>query len=224
MTLALALVFALLDPDAAAKMAEEADILYAEEKFGQASAAYADAYQDDPNPDYLYGWAQSERRAGNCPQAIELYREYAALRVSEAARSAAATNAKRCGGDIERTPPPPTEATGRPEPQTHRDSDREAWRSDAVGLSLVAGGGALGVASLVLAVHSQQQWRLAAEADLEATYARKIDRSRQTRTAAIICGSIGAVALVAGAIRLAVVDRNDRERRLAWTLGRGVRF
>lgn len=222
MTPDLALVLTLLNPNGAAKMAEEADILYAEEKFAEASAAYADAYQDDPNPDYLYGWAQSERRAGNCPQAVELYREYASLPVSEAARDAAATNAKRCGGDIEAplTPPLPT-ATPKDEP---RHKNREAWRSDVIGLSLVAGGGALGVASLVLAVDSQQQWRLAEEADLEATYAKKIDRSNQTRTAAIICGSIGAVAMVAGAIRLAVVDRNDRERRLSWTPGRGVRF
>jgi tetratricopeptide (TPR) repeat protein len=222
MTPDLALVLTLLNPNGAAKMAEEADILYAEEKFAEASAAYADAYQDDPNPDYLYGWAQSERRAGNCTQAVELYREYASLPVSEAARGAAATNAKRCGGDIEAplTPPLPT-ATPKDEP---RRKNREAWRSDVIGLSLVAGGGALGVASLVLAVDSQQQWRLAEEADLEATYAKKIDRSNQTRTAAIICGSIGAVAMVAGAIRLAVVDRNDRERRLSWMPGRGVRF
>lgn len=223
MTPDLALVLTLLSPDAAAKMAEEADILYAEEKYAEASAAYADAYQDDPNPDYLYGWAQSERRAGNCTQAVELYREYASLPVSEAARDAAATNAKRCGGDIEDEPeaPPPSDT---PDKNPRRNREREAWRSDVIGLSLVAGGGALGVASLVLAVDSQQQWRLAEDADIEATYSKKIDRSNQTRTAAIICGSIGAVALVAGAIRLAVVDRNDRERRLSWTPGRGVRF
>lgn len=223
MTLDLALVLTLLDPDAAAKLAEEADILYAEENYAEASAAYADAYRDDPNPDYLYGWAQSERRAGNCTQAVELYREYASLPVSEAARDAAATNAKRCGGDIEDEPALPT-PTDAPDKEPRRSREREAWRSDVIGLSLVAGGGALGVASLVLAVDSQQQWRLAEDADIEATYSKKIDRSNQTRTAAIICGSIGAAALVAGAIRLAVVDRNDRERRLSWTPGRGLQF
>ena len=223
MTPHLALALTLLDPDSAATMAAEADILYAEEKYAEASAAYADAYQDDPNPDYLYGWAQSERRAGNCTQAVELYREYASLPVSEAARDAAATNAKRCGGDIEAQPLPPLPQPA-PEDKPRRKREREAWRSDVIGLSLVAGGGALGVASLVLAVDSQQQWRLAEEAELEATYTKKIDRSNQTRTAAILCGSIGAVALVAGAIRLAVVDRNDRERRLSWVPGRGVRF
>jgi hypothetical protein len=223
MTPEFALALTLLGPDAAAKTAEEADILYAEEKYAQASAAYADAYRDDPNPDYLYGWAQSERRAGNCTQAVELYREYASLPVSEAARDAAATNAKRCGGDIEAEPAPPL-PTATPDDEPRRTRDREAWRSDVLGLSLVAGGGALGVAALVLAVDSQQQWRSAENADVEATYSKKIDRSNQTRTAAILCGSLGAVALVAGAIRLAVVDRDDRERRLSWIPGRGVRF
>lgn len=223
MTPDLTLVLTLLNPDAAAKMAEEADILYAEEKYAEASAAYADAYRDDPNPDYLYGWAQSERWAGNCVVAVELYREYATLAVSDDARDAAATNAKRCGGDIEDEPTPPQPAAP-PDKEPRQTQEREAWRSDAIGLSLVAGGGALGVASLVLAADSQRQWRAAEDATIEATYAEKIARSNRTRTAAILCGSIGAAALVAGAIRLAVVDRNDRERRLSWRPGRGLRF
>jgi len=227
MTLSLALVLSMLGPAEAAELAHRADRLYAEEKFGEASAAYAEAFEADENPDYLYGWAQSERRAGNCIRAVELYRDYAELPVSEAAREAAAKNAKRCGGDIEETdtpPPPVVEPTPEHKPRRKRDND-EAWRSDALGLGLVTGGAALGIAAVVLAVDSQQQWRLAESAELEATYARKIERSNRTRTAAIVCGSVGAAALAVGAIRLFMVQNKEaRARATAWQPGRGLRF
>ena len=178
MTPSLALVLTLLDPKEAAELAHRADRLYAEEKFGEASAVYAEAFEADENPDYLYGWAQSERRAGNCVRAVELYRDYAELPISEAAREFAAKNAKRCGGDLEDTaepPPPVVEPTPAPAGKSRRRRENdEAWRSDALGLGLVAGGSALGIAAVVLGVDSQQQWRLAESAELEATYARKV--------------------------------------------------
>ena len=226
MTALLALVFSLLGPEEAAELAHRADSLYAEEKFGEASAAYAEAFEAYENPDYLYGWAQSERRAGNCIRAVELYRDYAALPVSEAARDAAAKNAKRCGADIEDPsgPPPPLVEPKPDHESRHRRSNDEVWRSDALGLGLVTGGAALGIAAVVLAVDSQQQWRLAEDAELEATYVRKIERSSRTRTAAIVCGSVGVAALAAGVIRLVALRNRARREATAWSFGRGVRF
>ncbi len=218
------------EPLSAQEHAARADAQYGREEYAEASVSYATAYESDPNPVYLYGWAQAERRAGNCPQAVELYRQYAALDVSEAAREAAAKNARRCGGDIEAAPatsepplpavvntPPPAEPAG-------DDVDR-SWRDDPLGLALVAGGGALGVASLVLAVDSAQQRRLADSASIEAQYALKADRSAKTRTAGIVCGSLAGVALIAGVVRLALVSRSaERESAATWIPGRGVRF
>lgn len=225
MTPSLALVLTLLGPEEAAELGHRADRLYVDEKFAEASAAYAEAFEADENPEYLYGWAQSERRAGNCIRAVELYRQYATFPISEDARDAAAKNAKRCGGDIEQPAPPPPVVEPDPDrkPRRKRDKD-EAWRSDALGLGLVTGGAALGVAALVLAVDSQQQWRLAEEAELEATYARKVERSNRTRTAAIVCGSVGAAALAAGAVRLFMLRNEGTRGSTAWVPGRGVRF
>ena len=223
MTPSLALALSLLGPASAAEAAEQADSLYVEGKYAEASAAYAEAYSSDPDPQYLYAWAQSERRAGNCPRAVELYREYASLPVSQDARDAAATNARRCGEDINKPPPPRPTVEPQPDPRTHRRARPKAWRKDAIGLSLIAGGGALGAAALVLAVDSRQQWRRADEATVETQYARNVDRAVRSRTAAVICGSVGGVAFAAGVVRLMTLDEK-KANTAAWIPGRGVRF
>lgn len=226
MTLLFALALHVLEPSPG-ELAHQANDLYTDGRFAEASAAYAEAYQALPNPDYLYGWAQSERLAGNCTRAVELYREYADLDVSERSREAADMNAKRCGGDIETPAEPPAPVTApTPVPDRPRRTERrdEAWRSDIVGLSLVTAGGALGIAAVVLAVDSRQQWRLAEDAEIEAQYARKLERSTHTRTAAIVCASVGAAALAAGVIRLVIVERRSDANAQAWIPGRGVRF
>ncbi|MGH1346071.1 MAG: hypothetical protein ACRBN8_31190 [Nannocystales bacterium] len=226
MTPAFALVLALLSPGAAEDEAQRALDLYTLGDYAEASAAYAAAYEADPNPDYLYGWAQSERRAGNCTRAVTLYREYAALPVSDAAKDAAAKNALRCGEDLEQTeqPPPPAAVDPTPAPDsTLKRSER--WRSDGLGLTLVTVGGAAGIATLVLAADSAQQRRLAEDADLEAQYARKVERSGKTRTGAVVCGVLATAAITAGVVRLILVSGvGKRENATAWTPGRGARF
>jgi len=226
MTPSFALVLALLGPASADDEAQRAVDLYTLGDFAEASAAYAAAYEADPNPDYLYGWAQSERRAGNCARAVTLYREYASLPVSEAAKEAAAKNALRCGEDLAQTeqPPAPAAVDAAPahEPSAAR-SDR--WRRDVLGLTLVTAGGAVGIATLVLAADSAQQQRLAEDANIEAQYARKADRATMTRTAAVVCGAVAAAAVTAGVVRLIVVSRGRKPKNAAtWIPGRGVRF
>lgn len=131
MTPSLALVLALLGPASAGDEAQRAIDLYTLGNYAQASAAYAAAYEADPNPDYLWGWAQSERRAGNCGRAVELYREYASLSVSEAAQEAAAKNARRCGEDLTQTEhPPPRSSPSLPNPPPSLLNVGEAMSSD----------------------------------------------------------------------------------------------
>jgi tetratricopeptide (TPR) repeat protein len=234
MTPLLALVAALATPQSAAEYAQRGDALYMEGAFVEAGEAYASAYLDDPNPDYLYAWAQAERLAGNCPNAVELYREYAGLDVPTKARDAAYTNADKCGVDIRpAAPPPPSETPVRvqpqPQSQTRPVSDdrhprRAAWRTDGLGLGLIAAGGAMTVAAPLLAVGSRQQRDRSANANTEAQYARTLERANQARTAAIICGSLGAAAFIAGTIRLATVQRAENRETATWRPGRGFRF
>lgn len=226
MTPSFALVVALLGPASAEDAAQRAVDLYTRGDFAEASAAYAAAYEADANPDHLYGWAQSERRAGNCARAVTLYREYAALPVSEAAKEAAAKNALRCGEDIAQTDQPPPPAAVDPEPTPEPAPGRsDRWRSDVPGLTLVTAGAAVGIATLVLAADSAQQQRLAEDADIEAQYARKTDRAAMTRTAAMICGVVATAAVTAGVVRLVLVGRPRKPKNAAaWIPGRGVRF
>ncbi len=228
MTPSLALVLALLGPASAQEdAAQRAVELYMRGDYAGASAAYAAAYEADANPDDLWGWAQSERRAGNCTRAVELYSEYATLPISEAAQEAAAKNARRCGGELVYTelPPAPVVAPESPPAPQPSPETSDRWRTDALGLTLVSAGGALGIATLVLAADSGQQRRLAEDADIEAQYARKTERAIKTRTAAVVCGVIATAAITAGAVRLFMVSRStDKKNAATWIPGRGVAF
>lgn len=189
--------------------ADQADQLYAQGFFSEASAAFATAFETDPDPVYLYGWAQSERRAGNCPRAVELYREYAQLDVSDAAIEAAEKNARRCGGSLQApsgvafepgpAPPPPP-----PVPPDDRAAS-PPWYRDRLGWSLVGSGVALGIVATGVGISSAVQRTRADDADLEVDYARATERADRRSTAAIVIGSVGGLLTVAGIVRWAIV-------------------
>jgi hypothetical protein len=69
---------------------------YAEKHFEEANLELAEAYEIDRHPNIVYTWAQSERLAGNCERAIELYLEYMEFDLSAAQESAARVNVDRC--------------------------------------------------------------------------------------------------------------------------------
>lgn len=212
--LAVAIAVGPADVESTAKAADER---YARGEFAEASARYADAYQQAGEPGYLWGWAQSERRAGNCPRAVELYREFVELPVSDAAKDAAKKNALRCGDDLSESaaelkpsapePPPPHPPV--PEPTVEGSQPERPWAADPVAISLLAGGASLAVAAIVLGVDSGQHRRLADAATIEASYTSEVRRARRTGTAAIICASVSAAALVGAAVRYVIVARRS---------------
>ena len=224
---------------------QRADQQYADGFFGEASASYATAYELDPDPVYLYGWAQAERRAGNCPRAVELYREYAALDVSDAAREAARKNALRCGGSLDTVEQEPVEeqpveeepveeetpeigpvepAGGEVVDTPGKDGGVEPWMRDTPAISLLTTGGAIGLVAVVLGVGSASERRKATEAEVEVDYARHIDRSTRLRTGAIVCGVLGGAAIIGGAVRYFIVARRARPRVSASGAGLSIRF
>lgn len=231
-----ALPLALVAPESAADHAALADRQYADGFYAAASASYASAFELEPQPEYLYGWAQSERRAGNCPRAVELYREYVAQDVSDAGREAAQKNALRCGVNLDEpvTPePPPDPDPPDPDPPPSTDElPSDSWKQDAPAISLLATGGAIAIVAGVLGGSARNQRRRAERADVEADYAVHIERSTRLRTGAIVCATIGGAAIVGGIVRYVLVARANRQTtesglrvsRVGWRPGVGFRF
>ena len=230
---------ALTAPETAADHAALADRQYADGFYAEASASYASAFELEPMPEYLYGWAQSERRAGNCPRAVELYREYVSHDVSEAGREAAQKNALRCGVNLDEPvePVPPLD----PDPPPDSDPPRQTppddvppdhWSKDAPAISLLATGGAIAIVAGVLGGGAATERRRAERADVEADYATHIERSTRLRTGAIVCATIGGAAIVGGIVRYVLVARANRRATgngsrvsgVAWRPGVGFRF
>lgn len=229
------LALVLFEPASAEAAGQRGDEYFKQEAYSEASAAYADAYSQDSNPQYLYAWAQSERWAGNCRRAVELYREYYELpEVSKEARDVARKNALRCGvdltvpveeaPDVEEPAAADAQPSAQPPPPPMKDETRR-WSADPVAISLLAGGAGLSLAAIVLGVDRSQHRRLADAASIEANYTSELRRARRSGTAAIICASVGGAALVGAAIRYVIVARRaSRSRATATFDGITLRF
>src|SRR5215470_882357 len=66
-SIAVAASLAHADPGDAAAAFERAKTSYAAGDFAAATAAFRTAFELDPKADYLFGWAQAIRKAGDCP-------------------------------------------------------------------------------------------------------------------------------------------------------------
>jgi tetratricopeptide (TPR) repeat protein len=213
MIAAVALAVALVAP-AAEDLVAQGQQHYRAGNFADAAAAFAEAHATDPRPEYLYRWAQAERRAGNCPVAAQLYRRYLGHDLPPENAEAARKNLARCGytepgpaetaldtaGEGSAADPPV--AVDEPPPPTPPQ-----WWRDPLGTSFVVVGGALVVTGIGLGIGSARQLRLARAATVEDDYIRHAGRLQPMRIAAIVTGSIGAALLVGGIVRWALVAR-----------------
>jgi tetratricopeptide (TPR) repeat protein len=220
---ALALMLA-APQDGAAEFVARGQAHYDAGDFADAAAEFAEAYSRDPRPDYLYRWAQAERRAGNCPAAAQLYRRYLENDLPPENVDAAEKNLARCG--YAETPPPPTPldesdagATFVP-PASDVEPPPRPWWTDPLGASLVAVGGVGVVVGVGLGIGSARETRLAREATVEEDYIRHADRGESMRVAAIVTAAVGTALLVGGVVRWAVLARTrpGRERAAAFVL------
>lgn len=74
----------------AAKALDESGLeRFRQRDYAAASRDFEAAYSADPQPQLLYAWAQSERLAGRCSRARELFSRFLAYPVSDAQASAA---------------------------------------------------------------------------------------------------------------------------------------
>ena len=212
MITSVALAIALAAP-ATDDLVEQGQRHYQAGNFADAAAAFAEAHATDPRPDYLYRWAQAERRAGNCPVAAQLYRRYLENDLPPENAEAARKNLARCGyteAAPEETPldtdEGPTEA---PPPRIDEpvEPPPKKWWRDPLGTSLVTVGGVAVITAIGLGAGSARQLRLARAATVEDDYIRHADRLQPMRIAAIVVGSIGGALLVGGIIRWTLVAK-----------------
>ncbi len=196
--------------------------------FAAAMEAFERAYELDPQPVYLYPWAQAARNAGDCELSRELYQRFLDTGVQGDARKAAEQNMVRCEpelvpsptpvADPEPTSPPdagdPTAAVDAPPPP---GPERE--NADALGVALLSTGAvatAAGIAVLGISGARIAQQRDAPDHDRFEELERSIDR---LHIAGGVTLGVGAALLIGGAIRLGLV-RRARRRPVAVTWSR----
>jgi tetratricopeptide (TPR) repeat protein len=166
----------------AAHVAETALAAYTAGKFAQAIADYQQAFELDAKSEYLFGWAQSLRRSGDCPGALVLYRKVLAMKLDDIQLAATRQAMSRCPESAVVTPP------------------TDPWYRDWVGHAFVGGGAVaigLGAWSTVISVRNERDAR---EAETYDEHARLTDRAVLFRVLGISGFAVGAISAVIGVV------------------------
>lgn len=80
---------------------KRARAMYKAGDYEAAALELSAAYEIEPEPITLFSWAQAERKAGECGEAMRLYRRFLSLEPSAADARAARVGIKRCEAAIE---------------------------------------------------------------------------------------------------------------------------
>jgi tetratricopeptide (TPR) repeat protein len=208
------------------QVADEAEAAFEAKRYDDAAAGFAEAFERQPHPGYLYAQAQAERFGGRCREAIEHYRNFIDLAPGEGPARDAQRNIDQCEKKLAleapepepepeppptSTAPPPTEVStpvdAPPKPQP-RPWHRDPWGGvlAATGLAALAVGGGL----YGRAVADERDANRADDVDL---YAEKIERASTLSRAGIALFAIGGTLTLAAVIRYAVVGTRPRRTR-----------
>lgn len=208
-------------PEPAARQAAE---LTHARRYAEAAEAYARAFEETGEPVHLYGQAMSLRRAGSCPEAIDVFEAFIAERPPEPDVEAARTQIGECQALIARAAPKPTP---RPEPKPvitppppataetdTPDSGRASWARDPWGGVLLAVGGLASITGGGLLLVSNGSTDAPA-AETERAHARREADVRNTSTAGFVLIGAGAALLVGGIVRYSILARRGRADRIS---------
>jgi len=231
----------LLSNPEAQTLVAEAQILFAEGNFGEASKLIEKAYLIEPVPELLFPWAQAEREQGNCRAAVDLYNRMLEEIPEGPMADSARQNIERCEeelGDeepvvaapiIEEEPEPEPEPDPAPAPvKTGEDDDRpkaKQWYKDPAG-GVLTGLGVVGVgAGTALLIVAGSTAKNAPDAPSVTDYNDQSDQAVTQRNAGAGVLSVGGALLVAGIVRYALVAKKNKASATAsvWTApgGRG---
>ena len=217
---------------------EQALSAYQSRDYPRAAAEFELAYAATPTTDILFGWAQAERLAGNCPAAIPHYRELLQHTLPPPQATAAQQSLARCEAAVAAAPAPPEPAPSPPPdpaananmnanvnanvnvPATTPAADaapRKAWYKDVPGGLLTGGGVVLLGTSLALYVSAQSLHADASDTTNYSDFQSLHDRADSRETTAAICAFTGAALITGGVVRYVLVRRRARRTVLTAT-------
>jgi tetratricopeptide (TPR) repeat protein len=187
--------------------------LYAARQYAAAIDELQLGHAIEPRREFLFAEAQAYRLAGNCAQAIPLYREFIQSAPTALQMQAATLGLNRC--DPDRSPAPrmaaapvattPMAAKSTPQAavQTATRDARPWWRDPWAGAAIGAGAVALGLAAgfEVASEHARDQAR-SPETTTDNQYDRVWATAQQRRKVAVIALIGGTVLLATGGARL----------------------
>lgn len=191
-----------------------------EQRWSDAAAALARAYALDPRPEYVFGRAQALRKGGDCPAAIEVYREFIDLDPPADAIEEARLYIRECGGAPEVAPAPapvtiepPRVTPAIPEPVRPPAPPLRRWWRDPAGHVLAwTGVAAAAVGGGVVGEGLSRRARGERAGDEQAY--RDARRGGATLLhAGIPLLSVGGVLVLASIVRFGVVARMRADRR-----------
>ncbi|MCX4243346.1 tetratricopeptide repeat protein [Paraliomyxa miuraensis] len=187
--------------------------LFREGEYAKAAAEFERAYARTGDPAFLFGRAQSLRRAGNCKAAIEVFEAFIAAGPPEPDVRAARDVIDACrsilGEDEPTTAVEPTRDALEPTRSPSDDPTAPSPRRDVLGGVLVGLGAGLVVGGSVPSVLSFTRARTSVEAESEQAYEQ---RRRSVRTLWATGASVmvaGGALVVAGVVRYAIVARRS---------------
>lgn len=193
-------------PPEAAQHVQAGIAAYDASDFETAGREFEAAYRIDPDPKWLYAWAQSRRLGGHCDEAVELYERYITTNPGDDNVAAASHGMSLCKQARATSPPAP------PAPEQPRVAPREpppakpvtsAWYHDNLGTALVLGGSVTigaGATFLVLAARSEDA---AHRADLRDDFIARLDEATLRKRIGWACMATGAALAIAGVVRYA---------------------
>jgi hypothetical protein len=220
---------------------ERADAHAAAGRHDDAALDYSSAWDEYGATPILYSWAQSERLAGRCPAAIDLYERFLANEVPpadydtealraqwESMRKNARAQASACreqSPPVDDEPASPSDDAKEaepavPPPAAAPPTDRvvapprtrpRPWWRDATGWGLSASGVAVLATGATLVGVAA---RTSADADDRGTHQSfrdDIARAQLEQRIGIAALAVGGALVLAGAIRWSVVARRDRK-------------
>ncbi len=172
---------------------ERAKASYSSSDYVTASAAFQRAFELDGRAEYLFGWAQAERKRGNCPLALELYLKLTAMPLEADQREATRlAMAQRC--DLPAKPPvveklkPRAVVVERP-----IVVERDRWYRDWGGHAFSATGVALlgvGSALIVTSVSTEREARGAFTIGEREQLADRAQTFRISGIATVVAGAV----------------------------------
>lgn len=191
------------NPADATRHFELAQAAYAAQDFVRASAEFEAAFELDPKSDYLFGWAQSVRRSGDCPGALALYRKLLAMPLAPDQAAATRQAMSRCP----------------PEPVATRPA-REPWYRDWTAHTFAASGAlALGAGTWATIVSVRDE-RDARAADEYGEHDRLTRRAKVLRVVGISGLAIGAAAATIGIVMYSREDSDETAPRVTGWIDR----